>query len=347
MKIIFVFLLTLFLSACSHLGYYWQAVGGQMEIFSKQQSLEDILANPETSPELRKKLEHIQHVRSFASQKLHLPENDSYKSYVDVKRPYLVWNVFAAPELSLEPFQSCFLVTGCLAYRGYFNKEDAEQFADELKEQGYDVFVAGISAYSTLGWFDDPVPNTILHYSDIHIAGLIFHELAHQKFYVKDDTAFNESFAMAVELAGVKQWLQQTGDASVYDGYRNDKQRREQFIDLLMETRKELKQLYQSDVKNKKENKSLILKNLKARFKSLKQSWGGDKTYDNWMKQELNNAHFISIGLYHQYVPAFERLRGNNNNWSDFFKQVAEIGAMPVKERKRQLENLMNGLSSP
>ena len=341
MKIISVFLMTLLLSGCTHMGYYWQAIGGQMEIFSRQQSIEEMLANPEIRPELKQKLEYIQQVRAFASQQLYLPDNNSYRNYVDVERPYLVWNVFAAPKLSLEHYQSCFLVTGCLAYRGYFNKMDAQQFVDELKQQGYDVFLAGISAYSTLGWFDDPVPNTIMHYSDAHVAGLIFHELAHQKVYVKDDTAFNESFAMAVELEAVKQWLKQARDSSIYTQYKKSKQHREQFINLLMQTRQALLQLYGSGEKNKKDKKKIILANLKIKYEKLKKEWNGDSSYDNWMKQDLNNAHFISVGLYHHYVPAFKKLlEQNDNDWISFFKQAEEIGDLPKEEREIKLEKL-------
>lgn len=345
MKIISVFLMTLLLIGCTHIGYYWQAIGGQMEIFSRQQSIEEILANSKTRPELKQKLEYIQRVRAFASRQLHLPDNNSYRNYVDVERSYLVWNVFSAPELSLEPYQSCFLVTGCLAYRGYFSKPDAQQFADELKQQGYDVFVAGISAYSTLGWFDDPVPNTIMHYSNAHLAGLIFHELAHQKVYVKDDTAFNESFAMAVELEGVKQWLKQAGDPSMYAQYKKDKERRQQFINLLMGTRQELIQLYTSDEKNKKSKKKTILADLKIRYAKLKKEWNGDTSYDNWMKQNLNNAHFISVGLYHHYVPAFKKLlEQNNNDWVGFFEQIEEMGGLSQEEREIKLKQLSAGI---
>jgi len=314
-----------------------------MEIFSRQQSIEDMLANPETPPELKQKLEHIQRVRVFASHELHLPDNNSYRSYVDVERPYLVWNVFAAPELSLKPYQSCFLVTGCLAYRGYFNKQDAEQFSDELKQQGYDVFVAGISAYSTLGWFDDPVPNTIMHYGDAHLAGLVFHELAHQQVYVPDDTAFNESFAMAVELAGVQQWMKHAGNKALYAEYKKDKQQREQFIAMLMQTRQELNSLYLSNENNKPDKKKTILSNLKSRYSKEKNKWNNDR-YDGYMKQELNNAHFISVGLYHHYVPAFKKLfEQNNHDWRVFFEKVKQLGNLPRDERKQKLKQLSAG----
>ena len=347
MRIIFVFFITVLLSGCSHMGYYWQAIGGQMEIFSRQLSIDAMLVNPETRPELKQKLEYILQARAFASRELYLPDNNSYTNFVDVERSYLVWNVFAAPALSLKPYQSCFLVTGCLAYRGYFNKKDAYQFANGLKQQGYDVFIAGISAYSTLGWFDDPVPNTIMHYNDAHLAGLIFHELAHQKIFVKDDTAFNESFAMAVELAGVKQWMQQVGDPSVYLKYKNDKKRREQFIALLMRAREALDQLYSSNKDNKQDKKETILLGLKSKYKELKKEWQGDNHYDDYMKQNLNNAHFISVGLYHRYVPAFTRLlEKNNNDWAIFFKQVQQIGNLPQKERELKLMQLSARVNS-
>ncbi|MDH5435977.1 MAG: aminopeptidase [Gammaproteobacteria bacterium] len=320
--------------------YYWQAIGGQIEIFSRQQSIEEILVSPETRPELKQKLEYIQQVRAFASHELYLPDNNSYRSFVDVERPYLVWNVFAAPGLSLKPYQSCFPVAGCLAYRGYFNKNDAQAFAHELKQQDYDVFVAGISAYSTLGWFDDPVPSTIMHYSNAHLAGLIFHELAHQKVYIKDDTAFNESFAMSVELAGVKQWMEQTGDPALHIQYKNENEHREQFIALLMRTRQKLNKLYLSDEINKLDNKKKILEKLKTEYDQLKKDWNANSHYDGYMKQDLNNAHFISVGLYHRYIPAFEALRKQSNNWPEFFEQVRQLGDLPKEKRELKLQQL-------
>ena len=341
MKKILIIISTLLLMSCSHMGYYWQAMGGQLEIISKRQSMDDVLAAPDTSSELKQKLQYIQRVRDFASRELQLPDNDSYRSYVDVNRPYLVWNVFAAPEFSLEPYQSCFLVVGCVSYRGYFNRQDAQAFASELEQQGYDVFVAGISAYSTLGWFDDPVPNTIIQNDNTQIAGLIFHELAHQKIYVKNDTAFNESFAMTVELAGVKQWLQGNGDPELYQQYLQDKQRRQEFIALLMNARQKLAALYASDNANKNEAKQIIFAELRRDYESLKQGWNGDVRYDSFMSQQFNNAYFISVGLYFRYVDAFSKiLEQQGNDWGRFYQKVSELQELSAKEREEYLKSL-------
>jgi predicted aminopeptidase len=182
----------LLLSACADLGYYAHTIQGQWEVLSKRQSIAGLLESPDTSQELRGKLDRVLLMREFAHRELMLPKNDSYKSYADLERPYVVWNVVAAPELSLEPRQWCFPVAGCVQYRGYFSEERARSFAEGLRRDGYDVYVGGVAAYSTLGWFDDPLLNTVLNRSDADLAAMIFHELAHQQLYLPGDSVFNE-----------------------------------------------------------------------------------------------------------------------------------------------------------
>ncbi|MBI5783517.1 MAG: aminopeptidase, partial [Gammaproteobacteria bacterium] len=205
-------LLLAVVSGCASPGYYLHAVSGQIEILNKRRPVEEVLNDPATTPQTRQQLKLVRRLRDFASRELGLPDNDSYRSYTDLERPFVVWDVFAAPELSLEPKQWCFLVAGCVPYRGYFARDEAEQFAADLKQDGYDVYVGGVPAYSTLGWFNDPLLNTFIHRSEPELAGLLFHELAHQKIYVSGDTTFNESFATVVELEGVKRWSQQNGN---------------------------------------------------------------------------------------------------------------------------------------
>ncbi len=197
----------LVLSGCSNFGYYSQAIIGHLSIQVNLVPVADIIADSDTPPELKNQLEKVVEMRAYASEHLFLPSNASYSSYTDLKRPYVLWNVVAAPEFSLEPRQWCFPFAGCVQYRGYYAKEDAQVFAAELNKDGDDIYVGGVAAYSTLGWFADPMLNTILFRDDVSLAGLIFHELAHQQLYVKNDSAFNEGFAKTVELEGVRRWL--------------------------------------------------------------------------------------------------------------------------------------------
>ncbi|MFQ5936234.1 MAG: aminopeptidase [Acidiferrobacterales bacterium] len=324
-------------------GYYSQAIGGQLEILSKRQSIETLIDNPETDPTLRSQLTKILEIRAFASAELGLPDNKSYRTYADLERRYVVWNVFAAPELSLEPLEWCFVFVGCLNYRGYFSPEGAQRFADELRQQDYDVYVAGIAAYSTLGWFHDPVLNTILRNSEPDVAGLIFHELAHQRVYVRDDTTFNESFAMTVEIEGVKRWLARTGSKKQFQAYLQRKELRGQFIDLIEKYRERLGHVYASarSDQQKRKAKAAVFDDLRGDYRKLKQGWDGYAGYDAWFAQDLNNAYLVPVGLYQQYVPAFKVLLAQHDgSLPAFYAAVEALGELPKAERVARLKSL-------
>jgi predicted aminopeptidase len=186
-------------AGCQSLAYYTQAIGGHLKVLSRARPVPEWLADPSTPPELKQRLETARRIREFASTHLKLPENNSYAAYAELNRSYVVWNVFAAPEFSVEPKNECFPFIGCVSYRGFYSEGDARRHAAKLREAGYDVYVGGVPAYSTLGWSDDPLLSTFIGYSDAQLARLVFHELAHQLVYVRDDTTFNESFAVAVE----------------------------------------------------------------------------------------------------------------------------------------------------
>ena len=261
------------LSACSTLGYYWQAASGHIAIMNKQEPIKELLAQPTLDNKLKQQLELALRARDFASQELLLPDNDSYRRFADLGRPYVVWNVIAAPELSVNPEHWCFLFVGCISYRGYFAKEEAEALASKLQEQGMDVYVGGVAAYSTLGYFDDPLLNTMLKNEEAALVGLIFHELAHQLVYIKDDSAFNEAFATAVEQEGVRRWFLAKGQAEPYQRYVQDLQFSREFYQLLRATRDQLKQCYTggASVEEKRQQKHALLTGLKTEYQQWKE----------------------------------------------------------------------------
>ncbi len=331
---------------CATLGYYGQAASGQLDLLERQRPVAEVLADPEVSPALRERLQTAHAMRVFATTELALPDNDSYRSYADLERPYVVWNVFAAPELSLKPKEWCFLIVGCVAYRGYFNEADARALGEELRQQGYDVYVAGIPAYSTLGWFDDPLLNTFLYWNQGRLAELVFHELAHQRVYIDGDTAFNESFATTVGRLGARQWLDRYGTAEARDVYERLQQRRQAFLDLVLTAKQELLQLYQSDQSEtaKRAGKQRLLAALQTRYQDLKRTaWDGYAGYDRWFQQDLNNAKLAGLSAYTRYVPAFKILfEQQGRDFSAFYQAVATLGALPRAARTARLQELMD-----
>jgi predicted aminopeptidase len=337
-------LLLLTVCGCESFRYYGQAIQGQYKILDKRQPISDILADPETPDFLRERLAFILEVREFAERELRLPVKNNYLTYVDLQRPYVVWNVFAAPEFSLTPKTWCYPVVGCAAYRGYFSKEDARLYADELINQGYDVYVAGVTAYSTLGWFDDPVLSTFLQFSQAQSAALIFHELAHQVLYVKGDTAFNESFATAVEQEGLQRWQTATQADQFYRGYLKNFHRQQVFIQLVMRYRGALETLYRSNASelDKRERKASILSELQNEFDRLKTTENGLAAYDNWMDSSLNNAKIGSVAAYHDFVPALNKmLTANEGDLNQFYRECHELAQTPKDERHRILNSYL------
>ncbi len=329
---------------CESVHYYNQAIQGQYSILEGRQPISDVMADPETGEFLRERLAHILAVRQFAENELQLPAENHYLTYVDLKRPYVVWNVFAAPEFSLSPKTWCYPVVGCAAYRGYFTEKDARQYADGLISQGYDVYVAGVTAYSTLGWFDDPVLSTFMRYSKDQSAALIFHELAHQVLYVKGDTAFNESFATAVEQEGLKRWQEEIQAPHLIRDYLTNYRRQQQFIQLIMHYRQRLETLYQSDAStlDKREQKASIFSELRDEFNRMKTNKNGLSAYDNWMNHSLNNAKISSAAAYHDFVPAFQKmLVEHDGNLNLFYTACRELAQGTKDERHRILNSYL------
>jgi len=326
---------TLLLAGCSGVGYYLQSIDGQRRLMNAREPVERVIADPATPQDLKKKLERAALIRDFASRELKLPDNKSYRSYADLKRPFAVWNVFAAAEFSVEARESCFPVAGCVGYRGYFKREDAEAYARGLREQGDDVFVSGVPAYSTLGWFDDPLLNTFINYPEPELARLIFHELGHQVLYVRDDAEFNESFAVTVETEGVQRWIAKDGDATMRAEFEMEQRRRDQFIALVLAYRDKLAALYKSGIapEQMRARKSEIIAGMLREYAALKSQWGGYAGYDRFF-DGMNNAHIASVSIYNALVPQFERmLARRNGDFAAFYADVRALARLSKDER--------------
>jgi predicted aminopeptidase len=334
-------LLLAVVTGCASPGYYLHAVSGQIELLNKRRPVEEVLNDPATAPQTRQQLELVRRLRNFASRELGLPDNRSYRTYADLERPFVIWNVFATPELSLEPKQWCFVFAGCVPYRGYFAQDKAEKFAAGMKQDGHDIYVGGVPAYSTLGWFNDPLLNTFIHRSEADLAGLLFHELAHQVVYVSGDTTFNESFATVVELEGVQRWFERHGTAQQAEAYRQKIRRREQFTALVLKHKARLAEIYASypGDAEKRAAKRQIFVELRNDYAALKAGRNGHADYDKWFEQDLNNAHLAAIGMYHQHVAAFQKLLAQHDgDLTVFYRLVEEITNLPKTDRDMTLQ---------
>lgn len=335
----------LWLSGCVNLPYYAQAVDGHMNVLWQSQPISTIIADPDTDPNLKRTLSKVLTLREFASHELKLPNNQSYTKYADLKRPYAVWNVFAAPEFSIKLKKWCFVKAGCVVYRGFFSQTKAEHYANELRENGYDVHVGGVRAYSTLGWFNDPVLNTFIGYSELELARLIFHELAHQVLYVPGDTVFNESFATAVEQEGIKRWLAQNNATTEHAAYKANLKRKTIFNSLVLHHRDRLVMLFSSDKSEaeKRSGKALIINDLREQFSLLKTSNIKFSSYERWFAQQINNALLATVSIYTQLLPAFQTLLAQQNgDMAQFFEVVKEISKLPKEERTSILQMAMD-----
>lgn len=338
LRLLLAAILFLPLMGCGTL-YLAQAAKGQYGVLHARRPIDKVVADPSTPPQLRDRLIDVRSARNFAVTDLHLPDNRSYRTYADIKRPYVVWNVVATPEFSVEPRHWCFPIGGCVAYRGYFKEKRARAFAAGLAANGYDVTVGGVPAYSTLGKFADPVLSSMMRYGDSELAAIIFHELAHQLLYVKNDTEFNEAFATAVEDAGLERWLASRGHPDLMQQYLAENADERAYIQLFAKTREELKQLYASGIPTvaMREKKAALFAALTERTRAL-QRQQADQYYEPWLKEGLNNAHLASIATYYQCVPGFERLLAEHGGDLDrFYAAARELSKQPRAVRHARL----------
>jgi predicted aminopeptidase len=331
------------LSACSSISYYSQAARGHLDLTRRKQDIEQLLADPATPEALRGRLVTVRSIREFAIDELALPDSGSYTSYADLERDVTVWLLSAAPELSLEPRHWCYLFVGCLSYRGYFRREAAEKLAGKLRDQGYDTSISPSLAYSTLGLMNDPVLNTMLAHGDVELAGILFHEMAHELNYVKGDSLFSESFASTVERVGRERWLAARGVTSDRDQQRLERERAQQFNRLLLDTRVQLEQLFSSDEseRDKRSGKRQIYQGLNQGYRQLKERWHGYAAYDAWMQRDPNNADLALIATYELAVPAFLALLAQNEgDLPRFYKAVETLSRLDPQQRESRLSEL-------
>ncbi len=345
-------------SGCQTLSFYAQAVKGQYELVAHQQSIPKLIAAPQTPDKLKRRLELFQQLRQFAAQRLKLPVDGNYEKYVDVHRPFVVWNVEAAPRFSMQPKTWWYPLVGSLQYRGYFSKQGALHYAGTLKKAGWDVFVGGVPAYSTLGWFKDPVLSTFLFEFEPDLAETLFHELAHRRVFARGDTDFNEAYATTVGEEGAQRWLRSTHQTALLAQYLAELHRNDQFVNLVQETRLQLETLYGDErTANGKvkatskmsrmprakllEGKEQIFARMREQYAELKKQWGGNTDYDGWFARKLNNAKLNSVAAYYNLVPAFQHLLAlNGGDMEKFYNAVARLAKMPRKRRHQWLRDL-------
>lgn len=334
------------IGGCSNMGYYAQSVSGHLDLVGRAKPVPDWLASPNTPEALKERLRLSQRMRDFAVQTLHLPDNESYRRYADLQRSAAVWNVVAAPPLSLRLQTWCFPVMGCVGYRGYFREEEAEAYAAELRAQGQEVMVYGVPAYSTLGrlpgaWFSDPLLNTFIRYPEGELARMIFHELTHQVAYADHDTVFNESFATAVERLGSALWLQQESTPEAVQAYAEFNARREDFRALTSRYRGHLEAAYASQGTDdeKRAAKAELMAQMRAEHQRLKRDvWAGYAGYDRWFER-ANNASMGVLSAYNELVPQFEQLfERQGRDFTRFYAEVQRLAALPYAERRAGLQ---------
>jgi len=329
------------ISGCSGTRYLLQAAAGEWDVIHARKPIVQVIDDPRTSESMIRELADVRAARDFASRVLKLPDNDSYRTYVDINRPYVVWNVVAAPALSVQPKQWCFPIAGCVAYRGYFKERAARDFATGLKRRGYDVVIEGVPAYSTLGKLPDPVMSTMMRYGSDELASMIFHELAHQLLYVRNDSRFDEAFAVTVENEGLKRWLEYRGQPARIRALERQRAQDRQFVALLRHARDRLARLYASAIPRpeKLRRKQQIFADLAADIRALERRLKvRSPLYDQWIAAGLNNADLASVDTYYDCLPGFERLlRREDGDLPRFYAAARQLAREPKAERDSEL----------
>lgn len=337
---------TLLLTSCGTVSYYTQAARGQWQLQRAARPLAHVASDPKTDPQVRAKLAVVQDIRRFAAETLALPTDDQYATYADLQRRYAVWVVFAAPEFAVEPHRWWYPLVGSLSYRGFFSEAPARQLAHELQAQGLDTYVGGVEAYSTLGWLKDPVLNTFIGREEADLAELIFHELTHQKVYLRGDTDFNEALATAYAYHGVRRWLETHGRTKDWQQFGARSRAERAFISRALAARAELAQAYAASATESEETrrarKAAILENFRREALALRRQHPALKRVDRWFTQPVNNARLNTLATYYRWVPAFEALLEKHPHDAEaFFNEVQTLSQLPVKSRHAALAALI------
>jgi len=354
------------LTSCQSSRYLWQAAQGQWQLVSERIAVAQLIDDPDTPAQISTRLQYVQQLREFAEQSLKLPVAGAYQHYVDLQRPFVVWNLFVVPELKFENKTWCYPIAGCVSYQGYFNKSDAVESATRWQKRGYDTWIGGVRAYSTLGWFDDPVLNTFLFYDPLSLAALLFHELAHRQFYVPGDTTFNESWATAVEQEAVEQFLVSSYRPACQDStskpeehssssscaaiarqntiasYRLRARERQEFTELIAATVTALASLYDSKLedKAKRSAKNALIDRLRQQYRQALSAGRLSKRYAAWFSGPINNAKLSTVTNYHQWVPGLRFQYRQLNNWEEFYQWSATLADLSPTARQEVLTEL-------
>ncbi len=337
-----VAVILLVLSSCGTVRFYSQAIRGQMEILHRAEPIKEVLARPGLDEKLRSRLLLVQELREFAKKELHLPAEKQYDRYSDLGRKHVVWVVFAAPEFSIEAKTWWYPLVGSLKYRGFFSEAAAKAEGDKLEAEGFDVLVGGVDAYSSLGWFRDPVLNTFIHREDAALAELLFHELTHQLLYISGDTDFNEAFATASGQEGVRRWLKSKGRMDGLRQYENELRASDEFIELAVATRRKLKDLYEQHQSEPadalRKRKTGAFAEFQEKAMALKARWGDSHEIERWFSRPVNNARLNTLTTYHEQVHGFERLlREQKGDLRSFYAAVRAMEPLSQEERRRRL----------
>lgn len=336
------------ITGCSNAAYYSQAVQGHLSIMAARQPIDKVLNDEALTEKRREQLLQAQVIRRYASDALHLPDNKSYTSYVELGRSSVVFNAVITPKYSLTPVKWCFPVAGCVSYRGYYDKQDAVAFSETFASSEYDRYVGGSRAYSTLGWFDDPLTSPMLDSGELLLAQVIFHELSHQQLYIKNDTAFNEAFASAVGEAGVIQWLS-AQKPELLPRYQRYLTRKSAFNALLANTAQQLRNHYRKEQPKieLQAGKDAILKDLRQDYETLKASWNGYTGFDNWFKKPVNNSRLALVSVYRDLIPDFDRwLQACNGGFKDFYQTIATFENLNKTDRLQKLQGKASCVSA-
>lgn len=336
-------LLLLVLAGCESMAFYSQAVRGQWMVLSRAEPVSEVMAAPDTDATTRKQLALTQRALEFAEQHLTLEVGKRYRRYTALQDSAVVWNVFAAQPLNLSGRRWCYPIAGCTSYRGFFREAAAREYAGRLKDSGWEVYVGAVPAYSTLGWFDDPLLSTFIHWPEPDLVNLLFHELAHTRVWVKDDVAFNESFASFVGARGMRDWLQRENRQVLSEDYRRRAADGRRLQQLVLKAKSELNRVYTLDVSDEEKltRKSALMAALRNCYARNRDQLGGGR-FDRLVHDEFNNAYLVSVGTYNNFVPVFRALYDQAEGWADFFDRVDTLADLPVDERNDALSGLQD-----